>query len=91
MLSLTHLLLRKKQNVRSNAIALCMAVLSIAAFTAASDISIYSVEQAYIGPRAVINTGSVQSESSVLVDNYAQIKGSVYSSGTALVRSYSHV
>jgi len=91
MLSLTHLLLRKKQNVRSNAIALCMAVLSIAAFTAASDISIYSVEQAYIGPRAVINTGYVQSESSVLVDNYAQIKGSVYSSGTALVRSYSHV
>lgn len=68
-----------------------IALLCGAAFVNADDLAIYSQEQLLIGARAVVNTGSVQSGASVLVDNYAQVKGNVYATTTALVRSYAHV
>lgn len=71
--------------------AAAIALLCGAAFVNADDLAIYSQEQLLIGARAVVNTGSVQSGASVLVDNYAQVKGNVYATTTALVRSYAHV
>ena len=52
----------------------------------ADDLTIFSREQLIIGARAVINAGSIQSETHVLVGNNSTTKGSVYSNGTAYIR-----
>jgi len=76
---------------KAPAIITVIGLLAGSMFVNADELTIFSKEKLTIGARAVVNAGSIQSETDVLVGNTSSIKGAVYSNGTAYIRYNAHI